>query len=229
MAKQALLSHTTELGACEAIDNSCLNSKMQDKGKERWQPMEMGIPLHLTALCAGMASSILDDVGLIYENNYPSLSGYINHGFKPLIFALMSARLNSVFFDRSVIEVEERFARFFVYFVMNYLTVMTAQPINKWLAEKIQNKVLNFFVQMFIWTMLWNPSLFLSESSRLFSTLFLQVTQALCFKIGEESYKIGKRLCFPFWSRNNSLAFDIEGALLESEHDNEFCKNKLSL
>ncbi len=102
---------------CEAID-SCLSYKIQDRG---WQRMETGIPLYLTALFAGMTSSILDDVGLIYKDNYPSLPAYLNNGFKPFVFAATIAGLNSVFFDQTVGEVEERFARFFVYFVINYL------------------------------------------------------------------------------------------------------------
>ncbi|MEN9916690.1 MAG: hypothetical protein RLY40_622 [Pseudomonadota bacterium] len=228
LTKRDVSFQARELDLYEVIEHSYLSSDTQDWSKEFWQGMETGIPLHLAALFAGMTSSILDEVGLNYKDNYPSLPAYLNNGFKPFIFAAASAGLNTIFFDQAVVEVEEKFARLFAYFIMNFLTVVIAQPLNKRLAESIQNKALSFFVQMMTWTMLWNPSLFLSESSRLFSTLFLQVTQALCFKVGEESYQIGKRICSPFWHRNKPQTFDIEEAFIESDNDEKSFENKVS-
>ncbi|TLY47251.1 MAG: hypothetical protein E6K54_06400 [Gammaproteobacteria bacterium] len=221
LSKRDLSSQAMELDVYEAIVNSCFSRETQERSKERWQRIDTGIPLYLTALFAGMTSSILDDVGLVYKDNYPSLPAYLTKGFKPFVFAVTSAGLNTIFFDQAVVEVEERFARFFVYFVMNFLAVVIAQPINKQLADWIQNKALNFFVQMMTWTLLWNPSLFLSESRQLFSTLFLQVTQALCFKVGEETYQMGKRICSPFWKRKTPPAFNIEAEFLNSDNDEE--------
>lgn len=221
LSKRDLSSQALELDVYEAIVNSCFSRETQERSKERWQRIGTGIPLYLTALFAGMTSSILDDVGLIYKDNYPSLPAYLTNSFKPFVFAGTSAGLNAIFFDQAVVEIEERFARFFVYFVMNFLAVVIAQPINKQLADWIQNKALNFFVQMMTWTLLWNPSLFLSESSQLFSTLFLQVTQALCFKVGEETYQIGKKVCSPFWKRKTPPALNIEAEFLNSDNDEE--------
>lgn len=221
LAKRDLSSQTTE--------NEVLEESFNDFHDFFRQEMEIGIPLHLAAFFAGIASSVYDDLGLRYRYNYPSLPLYINNGLKPFVFAAMSANLNTLLYDQTVSEVDEKFARLFTYFVMNYLGVVIAQPLNKKLAEKIQNKVLNFFIQMMTWTLLWNPSLFLAEGSRLFSTLFLQITQALCFKVGEEGYQFGKKICSPFWYKNRRPAFDIEDAFIESDSDQEHFENKLSL
>lgn len=224
LTKRDLSSQYLALDLHETLKGSSLSFK-----DSRWQDMQGGSSLALTALVSGVASSMLDDLGLYHKDNYPSLPAYLNNGFKPFVFAVTSPGLNSVFFDQAVGEVEERFSRFFVYLVMNYLTVIIAQPINKSLAENIQNKALNFFIQMLVWTMLWNPSLFLAESSQLFSTLFLQVLQALCFKVGEESYQIGKRICSPFWQRKKPSAMSGEQAFLESDNDKQIYENKASL
>ncbi len=222
LTKRDILSQNAEFDLYQAVEKSY-------GSEDFWQGIQVGIPLRLAALFAGMTSSFLDDVGLIYKENCPSLPAYINNGFKPFVFAAVSAGLNTIFYDQAVVDVEEKFARLFVYFMMNYLGVIIGQPLNKKLAEKIQNKVLNFFIQMMTWTMLWNPSLFLSESSRLFPTLFLQITQALCFKVGEETYQMGKRICSPFWNRKNPQALDTEEAFLDSNNDEELIESKVSL
>lgn len=199
LTKRDLLSQATALGLFEgSVEESSTRSKTKEMSAEIWQGVELGISLPLATLFAGMTSAIMDDVGLIYKDKHPSLPAFLNNGFKPFIFAATSASLNTVFFDPTIVEIEERFARFFIYFVMNYLAVVIAQPINESLAGRIQNKALSFLIQMLTWTMLWNPSLFLSERCQLFSTLFLQVQQALSFKVGGRILPNGKKDMFAF-------------------------------
>lgn len=224
LTKRDVSSHSTAIDLHETLKGASLT--VQDS---RWQGMEGGPSLALTALFSGVASSMFDDLGLYYQDSYPSLPLYLNNGLKPFIFAAISANLNSVFYDQTVSQVDEKFARLFVYFVMNFLGVLIAQPLNKKLTEKIQNQALNFFIQVLTWTLLWNPSLFLSEASQIVSTIFLQVTQALWFKMGEESVQLGKRMCSPFWDRKKSQTFDIKDAFLESDNDEKLVVNQSTL
>ncbi|MGA9628728.1 MAG: hypothetical protein WBQ42_01585, partial [Candidatus Rickettsiella isopodorum] len=65
---------------------------------------------------------------------------------------------------------------------------------------------------------LWNPSLFLSENSKLLPALFLQFVQGFCFKVGEETYQLGKSLysSSSFWCKKQQHSF-VEKTLNTSE------------
>lgn len=190
LPKRDLLAYSEE-ELPETILVSSVSDIDASINQEFKQQVKLGTPLFLSSLLAGFSSAGLDDVGLANQDNHPSLQAYINYGFKPFVFAIVSAGLNSILFDDAA-EVEEKFARLFTYFVMNYLSVIIAQPLTQKLAETIHNKILCFFVQTLTWTLLWNPSLFISENSRILPTLFLHLVQGLCFKVGEETYKLGK-------------------------------------
>lgn len=179
--------------------------------------VKKGLPLLLHSLLAGFTSACLDNVSLAHRSNYPLLPAYIQYGLKPFLFAVVSAGLNNVFFDQTV-EIEQKIARIFTYFSINYLSVAIGQPLTQKLAEKIHNKILCFLVQMMIWTLLWNPSLFLSENSKLLPTLFLQFVQGFCFKVGEETYQLGKSLysSSSFWCKKQQHSF-VEKTLNTSE------------
>ena len=150
------------------------------------------VPLPMSALMAGFLSANFDHMGEIYQEKYPSLPAYIHYGFKPFVFALFSAGLNTILFDESA-EIEEKFARLFTYFIMNFCGVVIGQPVMQNIAENIQNKVLCFLVQSLTWTLLWNPSLFMTESSQLIPVMRLQLLQGLFFKVGDETYKLIKK------------------------------------
>lgn len=225
MAKESLVNSTylrakRDLQLC--LDDLCLDENTIESTspseakrivtKEFWQQVEIGGFLQLNAFLSGITSSVLDDISLSYKDNFPSLTTYTYYGFKPLFFAGMNASLNRIWFDQTMLEAEERLARFFAGFIMNFLGVLVGQPLTKTLAEKIPNKILCFFVQMLTWTVLWNPDLFLSEDSLLLPALFLQLTQGLCFKVGEEVYQLGKNICSPsrssFWHKKEKLAIE---------------------
>lgn len=175
--------------------------KAKSDSDEFSQQMKIGIPLPLVALFAGFTSVCFDEMSLAYKDKYPSVPAYINYGVKPLAFALMNAGLNALLFDQKVELGDEKIARIFCYFMMNFLSVFFGQSMTKKLAEKIHNKLLCFLVQTLTWTLLWNPSLFLSQDSKLLPTLFLQLIQGLCFKVGEEVCHLTKKCCFSsnFW------------------------------
>ncbi len=208
----ALVSYSTEnMPACEEFSSQ----------------VKMGLPLPLYSFFAGCTSSCLDELGLANKDKYPYLPVYIQYGIKPFMFAAVSGGLNSILFDETV-AAEEKYARLYVYFVMNYLCIMIGQPLTRKLAEKIQNKILCFFVQMMAWTLLWNPSLFISENSKILPTLFLQLVQGLSFKLGEETYQLGKSVCSSsFWRKKQPQTFDIEDAFLNN--DEELLVSKIAI
>lgn len=211
----------------ETVSYSTIETK--SAFKEFNQQVRIGMPLLSASFLAGLNSIALDDLGLSYKDKCPSLPAYINYGLKPLVFAVVSAGLNSLLFDRTV-EAEEKFARLFTYFVMNYLSVIIGQPLTQKIAEKIQNKILCFFVQMLTWTLLWNPSLFISENNKILPTLFLQLAQGFCFKAGEETFRLGKNICSSvssFWYKKQPQALTIEDAFIAN--DQEMQLNKITL
>lgn len=161
-------------------------------------------PLSLWSLGGGFFSAGLNDVGLANKESCPSLTAYINYGFRPFVFASVNAGLNSILFDETA-EVEEKFARLFSYWVMGSLGVIIGQPLTQKMAEKIHNKLVCFFVQSLTWAMLWNPSLFITADSKILPVLFLQLLQGVLYKMGEETYQFTKRACnytSSFWYRN---------------------------
>lgn len=186
------------------------------------QQMKIGIPLPVSALFAGGASACFDDVVLIYQNQYPSLPTYINYGLKPCLFAVMSAGLNTLLFDQTV-EIEEKFARLYTYFVINFLSTMAGQILTEKLAERIHNKILCYCVTTFTWILLWNPSLFFSKENELLPTFLLQLIQGFCFKLGEKTYQLGKNICSSsFWHKTrpptpineeNDLSYRMSGPI----------------
>ncbi|MFZ0219944.1 MAG: hypothetical protein WAL30_07035 [Candidatus Aquirickettsiella sp.] len=195
-------------------------SEAKSANEEFSQQVQTGLPLLLTALFTGFFSPVLDDMGLAHNEKYPSFSAYIKYGFKPFMFAAVTVGLNTILFDQTV-ETEEKCARLFNYFVMNYLSVLMGQPLTQKIAEKIHNKIVCFFVQMLTWALLWNPSLFLSESNKILPTLFLQLLQGISFKMGEEAYQHGKKICSSasFWRKKPQQPFDTEENFLNNDEE----------
>jgi hypothetical protein len=186
------------------------------------------VPLPLSALSAGFLSACLDDVNLTHSSKYPLLPVYINFGIKPLIFASISAILDNLLFDPNT-ELEEKLVRLYIYALTNYFSVLIGQPVAQKIAEKIHNKMACVLIQMVAWSLFWNPSLFFSKNNQLLPTLFLQLIQGLCFKVGEETYQLGKRVCYSssFWHKKKPQAFDRNDAFLNENQ--EMPVNEISL
>lgn len=163
--------------------------------------------LPLWSLGAGFFTAGLDDIGQANRKRIPSLPAYINYGFRPLLFAAVSAGLNDYVFDDTA-KVDEQFSHFFTYWMMNSLGVLFGQALTEKMAEKIHNKLLCFFMQSLVWTMLWNPSLFMVEEYALLPVLVLslQLLQGVFFKTGEISYTLAKNVCTStssFWHKKD--------------------------
>lgn len=188
--------------------------------------VKVGLPLPLYSLSAGFTSACMDDVGLANKDKYPYLPAYIQYGIKPFMFAALSAGLNSILFDEKT-ELEEKFARLFIYSLLNYLSLLIGQPLTQMLAKTTQNKIICFFVQSLAWMMLWNPSLFISESSRILPTLFLQLSQGLCFKVGEETYHLGKKAysySSSFWHKQKPPSLATGDGFLNNDEEMQMGK-----
>lgn len=150
------------------------------------------IPLPMSALLGGFLSAHFDHIGEMHQEECPSLPAYMTYGFKPFLSALISSGFNYVLFDQDE-EIEEKFARFFTYFILNFLGVIFGQPLTQKIAETVHNKLMCFLVQSLTWALLWNPSLFASESLEIIPVVCMQLLQGLFFKGGEETYRLVKK------------------------------------
>jgi hypothetical protein len=111
------------------------------------------------SFAAGMGSVALDAVG----EKYPNLRGFIKYLVRPLILSHITASLDqrllgSLFFDHTLWSL-------FSYLGLNYIGLTIAdisEPICKKIAEKIHSQWIEFFIQVILWSFLWNPGLWMS-------------------------------------------------------------------
>lgn len=189
------------------------------KAKNDLEKIEIMIPLPVSAWITGLISAHFDYVGEIYQEKCPSLPAYMTYGFKPFLSALISSACNYVLFDQDE-EIEEKFARFFTYFMLNFLGVIVGQPLTQKIAETIHNKLMCFFVQSLTWALLWNPSLFASEYLEIIPVVCMQLLQGLFFKTGEETYALTKKTCnspSSFWRKKAPKSADEDQVLNNGE------------
>ncbi|WP_342146497.1 pentapeptide repeat-containing protein [Rickettsiella endosymbiont of Aleochara curtula] len=189
------------------------------KAKNDLEKIEIMLPLPVSAWIAGLISAHFDHVVESYQEKCPSLPAYMTYGFKPFLSALISSACNYVLFDQDE-EIEEKFARFFTYFMLNFLGVIAGQPLTQKIAETIHNKLMCFFVQSLTWALLWNPSLFASEYLEIIPVVCMQLLQGLFFKTGEETYTLAKKTCnspSSFWRKKAPKSADEDQVLNNGE------------
>ena len=147
--------------------------------------------LPVSALANGSLALGMDKFADWSEQHAYYLSRVIRYGFKPMALAGVSASMNSIFLgSASSIGLEAEagvWASFFAYAISNCCGLLLAQPIERVLTKKIQNKVFNILLPILLYSVFLNPSLFFSEGFllKIIPMIMLSLMNGLLFKTGE--------------------------------------------
>ena len=146
--------------------------------------------LPVSALVNGSLALAMDKFEEWSKQHYNYLPGVIHYGLKPMALAVTSASMNCIFLGSASsigLEAEAGMtASFFAYAGLNYFSLLIAQPIERTLAKKIQNKVFNILFPILLYSAFLDPSLFLSEGFLLeiMPMLMISLANGLLFKAG---------------------------------------------
>lgn len=147
--------------------------------------------LPVSSLVNGSLSVGMDRLEERNKRHATYLPSVIHYGLKPITLAATSASINSIFLGSASslgLEAEAGiWASFFSYSVLNYFGLLIAQPIERALAKRLQNKAFNILFPIVLYTAFLNPGLFFSESFLLeiIPMLMMSLMNGLLFKTGE--------------------------------------------
>ncbi|MGB9087387.1 MAG: ankyrin repeat domain-containing protein [Candidatus Aquirickettsiella gammari] len=198
-------------------------------------------PLYaLSSLLSGSVSAFSDEAGRRYKASYPYLPAFMRYGIKPIALSMASASLDSLLLGTAnSVGLEAVWSSFLSYFAINYLGLLIAQPIERALAKKIENKIINFLLPVLLYTSLLNPGLLFSEGfiMQWIPLIIMPLMNALLFQLGSLGTHTLMDKFFPEdLSTNHSkptyLAYGLDGTPTElissDENSNLFRENPVS-